>query len=99
MSGLLSVQDLAQSLATDLLARQLGFGVRLDPPEDPASIGVALAQAYLSQGGTCMRPEIFTPKPDSTYHGLLINGVRFQSPAIPSTPLDDGGANEIAHAI
>ena len=37
-------KHLAQSLAADLLARHLGFGVRLDPPEDPASIGVAFAQ-------------------------------------------------------
>ena len=40
----------------------------------------------LSQGSTCVRPEIFTPKPDSTYHGLLINGVRFQSAGYPLNP-------------
>ena len=67
MLRLIRIESLTEGISANLFAGHFLLYVRLNPPQDAASVGVALIESNLPKCSSAMRPKII---PNESYRGV-----------------------------
>jgi hypothetical protein len=79
MLRLIGIETLTKGIPANLLARYFVLSVYLDPPQDAASVGVALIESNLPKCGSAVRPKVIPNEPYGGFNELQFNPLRFRA--------------------